>query len=90
MTFGVSSAEKRGQMWLFSSDDMVKWTYEQVLFEHPDPDVFMLECPDFFPIKDVEGNEKWLSASPPWALSVRLHEPQRQQRRLHDRHLDSG
>ena len=50
MTFGVSSAEKRGQMWLFSSDDMVKWTYEQVLFEHPDPDVFMLECPDFFPL----------------------------------------
>lgn len=69
MTFGVSSAEKRGQMWLFSSDDMVKWTYEQVLFEHPDPDVFMLECPDFFPIKDVEGNEKWLSASPPWVPS---------------------
>ena len=32
MTFGVSSADKRGQMWLFSSDDMVKWTYEQVLF----------------------------------------------------------
>ena len=60
MTFGVSSAEKRGQMWLFSSDDMVKWTYEQVLFEHPDPDVFMLECPDFFPIHDPQGNEKWV------------------------------
>ncbi|MFR7778535.1 MAG: glycoside hydrolase family 32 protein [Bifidobacterium angulatum] len=60
MTFGVSSAEKRGQMWLFSSDDMVKWTYEQVLFEHPDPDVFMLECPDFFPIRDQQGNEKWV------------------------------
>ncbi len=59
MTFGVSSAEKRGQMWLFSSDDMVRWTYERVLFEHPDPNVFMLECPDFFPIKDAEGNEKW-------------------------------
>ena len=43
MTFGVSSAEKRGQMWLFSSDDMVRWTYERVLFEHPDPNVFMLE-----------------------------------------------
>ena len=67
MTFGVSSAEKRGQMWLFSSDDMVRWTYERVLFEHPDPNVFMLECPDFFPIKNAEGNEKWLSASLPWA-----------------------
>ena len=60
MTFGVSSAEKRGQMWLFSSDDMVRWTYERVLFEHPDPNVFMLECPDFFPIRDTEGNEKWV------------------------------
>ena len=60
MTFGVSSAEKRGQMWLFSSKDMVRWEYERVLFQHPDPDVFMLECPDFFPIKDKDGNEKWV------------------------------
>ncbi len=28
---------------------MVRWEYERVLFQHPDPDVFMLECPDFFP-----------------------------------------
>ena len=60
MTFGVSSADKRGQMWLFSSKDMVRWEYERVLFQHPDPDVFMLECPDFFPIKDKDGNEKWV------------------------------
>lgn len=60
MTFGVSSADKRGQMWLFSSKDMVRWEYEHVLFQHPDPDVFMLECPDFFPIKDKDGNEKWI------------------------------
>ena len=60
MTFGVSSAEKRGQMWLFSSRDMVRWEYERVLFEHPDPNVFMLECPDFFPIQDASGNEKWV------------------------------
>ncbi|MBS7126418.1 MAG: glycoside hydrolase family 32 protein, partial [Bifidobacterium breve] len=31
MTFGVSSADKRGQMWLFSSKDMVRWEYERVL-----------------------------------------------------------
>lgn len=60
MTFGVCSAEQRGQMWLFSSDDMVRWNYEYVLFEHPDPDVYMLECPDFFPITDENGNEKWV------------------------------
>ncbi|MFD0705132.1 glycoside hydrolase family 32 protein [Alloscardovia venturai] len=60
MTFGVSSKENRGQMWLFTSNDMVHWTYDRVLFEHPDPDVFMLECPDFFPIRDHNGNEKWV------------------------------
>lgn len=60
MTFGVSSAAKRGQMWLYTSDDMVNWTFKTVLFEHPDPDVFMLECPDFFPINDAQGNEKWV------------------------------
>lgn len=60
MTFGVSSADKRGQMWLYSSEDMVEWTFRRVLFQHPDPDVWMLECPDFFPIKDAEGNEKWV------------------------------
>ena len=31
-----------------------------MLFEHPDPNVFMLECPDFFPLKDKDGNEKWV------------------------------
>lgn len=62
MVFGVSSAAKRGQMWLYSSPDMVRWSFERVLFEHPDPDVFMLECPDFFPVRDQNGNEtgKWV------------------------------
>ncbi len=60
MTFGVSSKSKRGQMWLYTSEDMVHWSFERVLFEHPDPNVFMLECPDFFPIRDPHGNEKWV------------------------------
>lgn len=60
MTFGVSSKEGRGQMWLYTSPDMVHWSFERVLFEHPDPNVFMLECPDFFPIRDADGNEKWV------------------------------
>ena len=51
--------------------------YERVLFQHPDPDVFMLECPDFFPIKDKDGNEKWVIGF--WVPSV---EPQRQTRWL--------
>ncbi|MCI1225279.1 glycoside hydrolase family 32 protein [Bifidobacterium sp.] len=60
MTFGVSSARRRGQMWLYTSHDMVEWTFDRILFEHPDPDVFMLECPDFFPIIGPDGNEKWV------------------------------
>ena len=60
MTFGVSSKEHRGQMWLYTSSDMVHWSFDRVLFEHPDPNVFMLECPDFFPIRDARGNEKWV------------------------------
>ena len=69
MTFGVSSADKRGQMWLFSSKDMVRWEYERVLFQHPDPDVFMLECPDFFPIKTRTATRSGSLASPPWGPS---------------------
>lgn len=60
MTFGVSTKNHRGQMWLLESNDMDHWTYDCVLFEHPDPNVFMLECPDFFPIQDPHGNEKWV------------------------------
>lgn len=60
MTFGVCSKERRGQMWLYTSSDMVTWTFDRILFEHPDENVWMLECPDFFPIKDAEGNEKWV------------------------------
>ena len=60
MTFGVCSSDRRGQMWLYTSDDMVEWTFHRVLFEHPDPDVWMLECPDFFPLTDADGNEKWV------------------------------
>lgn len=60
MTFGVSSREWRGQIWLFSSSDLASWKYEGVLFEHPDPDVYMLECPDFFPLTDRYGRQKWV------------------------------
>ncbi|MBM6699163.1 GH32 C-terminal domain-containing protein [Bifidobacterium pullorum subsp. saeculare] len=60
MVFGVCSAARRGQMWLYRSDDMVTWRFERVLFEHPDPDVWMLECPDFFPLRGADGRERWV------------------------------
>lgn len=60
LVHGVSSAEKRGQLWLYTSKDMVSWSFDRVLFESPDPDVFMLECPDFFPLTAPDGKVKWI------------------------------
>lgn len=55
MIFGVCSAEKRGEVWLYTSADMDNWEFDQVLFQDPDPDVYMLECPDMFQLGD-----KWV------------------------------
>lgn len=52
MVFGACSAENRGQVWLYTSNDMTTWTFDRILFEDPDPDAFMLECPDVFPLGD--------------------------------------
>lgn len=55
MVFGASSADSRGQVWLYTSTDMNEWTFDRILFEDLDPNVFMLECPDIFPLGD-----KWV------------------------------
>jgi len=55
MVFGACSADKRGQVWLYTSQDMRSWAFDRVVYEDPDPDVFMLECPDMFPLGD-----KWV------------------------------
>lgn len=52
MVFGATSAENRGQVWMYSSTDMLTWDFDRILFEDPNPDVFMLECPDFFKLGD--------------------------------------
>lgn len=52
MIFGVQSAERRGQVWLYRSADLRDWEFERVLYEDPDPEVHMLECPDLFPLGD--------------------------------------
>ncbi|MFT8356469.1 MAG: sucrose-6-phosphate hydrolase [Bifidobacterium aquikefiri] len=57
---GVSSANKRGQIWLYTSNDLVHWNFDRVLFEHDDPQVFMLECPDFYPLQDNAGHTWWV------------------------------
>ncbi|MFF1552994.1 glycoside hydrolase family 32 protein [Rhodococcus erythropolis] len=50
MIFGACSAANRGEVWLYTSIDMVKWDFDRVLFQDPNPEAFMLECPDMFPL----------------------------------------
>ena len=54
MTIGAD-VDGRGQVLLYSSADLYTWEEEGTLFEDPDPNVFMIECPDFFPLGD-----KWV------------------------------
>lgn len=55
MIVGVRSAEDRGQVWLYTSNDMHSWEFNRVIFEDPDPDVYMIECPDLF---EIDG--RWI------------------------------
>lgn len=66
MVLGVRSLENRGQMWLYTSTNMVDWEFDSILFEDPDPAVFMAECPDMFPVGD-----KWALAYSPMGGEIR-------------------
>ena len=52
MVVGQQSHEGRGQIALFTSPDLLTWSFAGIVYEHPDPEVFMLECPDLFPLGD--------------------------------------
>lgn len=60
MVFGQRSADNRGEIVLYASSDMRSWSFEQVLYRHPDPHVYMLECPDFFPLTAPDGTVRWV------------------------------
>jgi beta-fructofuranosidase len=55
MVFGACSSDNRGEIWLYTSDNMWDWTFDRVLYRDPDPHTFMLECPDLFQLGD-----KWV------------------------------
>ncbi|ADG97697.1 sucrose-6-phosphate hydrolase [Segniliparus rotundus DSM 44985] len=57
MVLGVCSTDNRGEVWLYTSADGVAWDFDSVVFRDPDPDAYMLECPDMFPLGD-----KWVIA----------------------------
>lgn len=52
MVCGRQTREGRGQVVLFTSTDMFAWEFAGVLYECPDPNVRMLECPDLFALGD--------------------------------------
>ncbi|MFT3875044.1 MAG: glycoside hydrolase family 32 protein [Propioniciclava sp.] len=52
MVVAARSLAGVGQIWLYTSADMVRWAFDRVLFEDPDPRAGMLECPDLFPLGD--------------------------------------
>ncbi len=60
MVFGASSAEGRGEVWLYTSTDLRTWQFDRVLYRDPDPNVFMVECPDLIPFGD-----RWVIAYGP-------------------------
>ncbi|MGJ8522535.1 Sucrose-6-phosphate hydrolase [Carnimonas sp. R-84981] len=64
MVVGVSSREQRGEVWLYASSNLTEWRFERVLFQAPEPSVFMLECPDMFPLGD-----KWVLLYCPMGLA---------------------
>jgi len=52
MVVGARDKQDVGQVLLYSSNDLRQWAFEQVLAKTNDPDVYMMECPDFFPLGD--------------------------------------
>lgn len=74
MTVGAQ-AGGRGAVLLYSSTDLRTWHEEGTLYEDPDPTVFMIECPDFFPLGDT------------WVL---LHSPMRTEPVRTGYHLRNG
>ncbi len=60
LVLGQRSRENRGEIVLFTSNDLVNWRREGILYRHPDPNVYMLECPDFFPLTAPDGKTRWV------------------------------
>ena len=52
MVFGAQSADHRGEVWMYVSRDLENWEFDRVVFQDPNPDAYMLECPDLFPLGD--------------------------------------
>lgn len=52
MVVGARNQQDIGQVLLYRSDNLRDWQFDQILAQTTDPDVYMMECPDFFPLGD--------------------------------------
>jgi beta-fructofuranosidase len=66
MVVGQRTPQDVGQVLLFRSDDLKNWQFDHVLVSDIDPDVYMLECPDFFPLGD-----KWILMFSPQGMKAK-------------------
>lgn len=66
MVVGQRETNDVGQVLLYRSTDLKDWKFEQVLISDIDPNVYMLECPDFFPLGD-----KWVLMFSPQGMQAK-------------------
>ncbi|OCG05212.1 glycoside hydrolase family 32 protein [Gilliamella sp. wkB112] len=66
MVVGQRDLQDVGQILLYYSNDLKSWTLDQVLVSDIDPNVYMLECPDFFPLGD-----KWILMFSPQGMQAK-------------------
>ncbi|OCG10197.1 glycosyl hydrolase family 32 [Gilliamella sp. wkB178] len=68
MVVGQSDLENIGQVLLYRSDDLRHWTFDHIVVSNIDPKVYMLECPDFFPLGD-----KWILMFSPQGMQAKSY-----------------
>ncbi len=66
MVVGQRDNNDVGQILLYRSHDFKKWQFDHVVVSHIDPNVYMLECPDFFPLGD-----KWILMFSPQGMKAK-------------------
>ena len=66
MVVGQRDTNDVGQILLYHSKDLKSWTFDHVVVSDIDPDVYMLECPDFFKLGD-----KWILMFSPQGMKAK-------------------
>ncbi len=66
MVVGQRDRNDVGKVLLYRSQDLKKWQFDHVVISDIDPDVYMLECPDFFPLGD-----KWILMFSPQGMKAK-------------------